>query len=58
MPNKDRKNFHVLSDAVVTQIIVKDHGNSAEAQAAGVEFEYDGTKHFVGVNKEVIVSAG
>ncbi|KLO04945.1 GMC oxidoreductase [Schizopora paradoxa] len=58
LPNKDRKNFYVLTDALVTQVLVKDHGNAAEAEAAGVEFEYDGTRHFVGVNREVILSAG
>ncbi len=58
MPYKDRKNFHVLADALVTRIIMKDDGNGVEVEAAGVEFEYDGKTHIVVANKEVIVSAG
>lgn len=58
MPNKDRENFKVLTDAHVTQIIWKDVENNAEVEAEGVEFEYDGKIHFVRSNKEVIISAG
>ncbi|KLO08735.1 GMC oxidoreductase [Schizopora paradoxa] len=58
LPNKDRKNFHVLTDALVTRIISKSHGDASEVEATGVEFEHDGIKHIVGAVKEVIVSAG
>ena len=58
LPNKDRKNLCVLTEALVTRIISEVHGNASEVVATGVEFEHNGTKHFVGASKEVIVSAG
>ncbi|XP_033324110.2 glucose dehydrogenase [FAD, quinone] [Megalopta genalis] len=51
-PFKDRKNLQVISNSLVTKIDVKGK------KAVGVNIEINGVSHYVGANKEVIVSGG
>ncbi|OQO01177.1 hypothetical protein B0A48_13420 [Cryoendolithus antarcticus] len=51
-PNQSRKNLKVLTEAMVSNIVLD--GNTAK----GVSFKYDGKSHEVRATKEVILSAG
>ncbi|KAK6184042.1 hypothetical protein SNE40_006586 [Patella caerulea] len=49
---KSRKNLHVLTNAHVKKVVIKNK------KAVGVEFYHKGTLKSVSVNKEIILSAG
>jgi len=51
--NAQRPNLHVLTEALVTKLIVESDGN-----VTGVEFIHAGKSLMVGILKEVILSAG
>lgn len=55
LPNASRPNLHVLTDALVSRLLV-----SEEGVVSGVEFSYgeEGERHVVKVTKEVVLSAG
>ncbi|RVE50264.1 hypothetical protein evm_005099 [Chilo suppressalis] len=53
-PIKDRKNLHVIKNALVTQLLFKTNENTV----TGVLIHKDGKKISVNVRKEVVVSAG
>ncbi|TCD61245.1 hypothetical protein EIP91_008712 [Steccherinum ochraceum] len=57
LPNKDRINLVVLTNALVVRIVTSKSSDDA-VTATGVEFEVDGKKYTVKAGKEVIVSAG
>lgn len=51
-PFRDRKNLHVITNALATRIRILNR------KALGVEIEVGGLKHYVHARKEVIVSGG
>nr|XP_042903111.1 L-sorbose 1-dehydrogenase [Parasteatoda tepidariorum] len=53
IPASDRKNLDIVTDALVTKILIDKYKN-----AYGVKFHKDGKDHEVYANKEVIVSGG
>ena len=56
LPNKDRTNLIVLTDAIVREIILEHHGQNLTA--TGVRFDH-GEEHFTATaSKEIIVAAG
>ncbi|GJE93556.1 GMC oxidoreductase [Phanerochaete sordida] len=57
LPNKDRKNLFVLTDAHVHRVLTEP-GTNGNLTATGVEFRHDGNTHTARAAKEVIVSAG
>ncbi|TCD63417.1 hypothetical protein EIP91_005416 [Steccherinum ochraceum] len=59
LPNQDRPNLHVLTEAVVGRILTeRDVNGDGNVTATGVEFYHGGTKYTVKAGREVIVSAG
>ena len=59
LPNKDRKNLDVLTDAFVTELTWDEAAESqGEPRVSGAAFEVDGKKYTVKAKKEVIVSCG
>ncbi|KAF8853780.1 alcohol oxidase [Acephala macrosclerotiorum] len=54
LPNAQRPNLHVLTDALVTKLVVE----KGEPAVTGVEFEHGGKRHVLQVKKEVVLSAG
>ncbi|KIP10402.1 hypothetical protein PHLGIDRAFT_240841 [Phlebiopsis gigantea 11061_1 CR5-6] len=57
LPNKDRENLTVLTDAPVTRVITSNDGHG-ELTATDVEFVHDGKTYVVHIGKEAIISAG
>ncbi|KAF9556900.1 GMC oxidoreductase [Agrocybe pediades] len=57
-PNIARDNLYVLTDALVSRILLKDVIGSEVKMATGVEFIHNSRKYTVKVRKEVILSAG
>ncbi|KAH9841077.1 GMC oxidoreductase [Rhodofomes roseus] len=57
LPNKDKPNFTVLTEAHVARILL-DAKSGDNITATGVEFIHGGKTYSVKVNKEVVVSAG
>ena len=53
LPNAGRTNLRVLTDALVTKLVV-----SATGDVTGVEFIHSGKSHAVKAKKEVVLSAG
>lgn len=53
-PIKQRKNFHISKNTMVTRILI----DSRKKKAYGVEFKKGGKKYTVMAKKEVILSAG
>ncbi|PVH79677.1 GMC oxidoreductase [Cadophora sp. DSE1049] len=53
LPNAQRPNLKVLTEALVEKLVV-----SPDGTVSGVEFEHDGKSHKVSVKKEVVLSAG
>lgn len=53
LPNASRPNLRVLTEALVTKLVVSDDGS-----VTGVEFQHSQEKHVIRSKKEVIVSAG
>ncbi|KZT66296.1 GMC oxidoreductase [Daedalea quercina L-15889] len=58
LPNKDKPNFTVLTEANVARILLDGEESSGGVIATGVEFTHGGKTYSVKVNKEVVVSAG
>lgn len=52
LPNANRSNLKVLTDAMATKIVLE--GNVA----TGIEFSHEGKRHTVNASKEVVLSAG
>ena len=52
-PNAGRENLRVLTEALVTKLVVSDAG-----EVTGVEFLHSGRSHTVNAKKEVVLSAG
>lgn len=57
LPNKDRSNLFVLTDAHVHRVLTG-AGPGGKLSATGVEFGYGGSTHRAHAAKEVIISAG
>lgn len=57
LPNRDRKNLTVLTDATVYRVQFQ-RSMKLDIIAVGVEFEFEGVLHEVKVKKEVILCAG
>ncbi|EKM48820.1 uncharacterized protein PHACADRAFT_202352 [Phanerochaete carnosa HHB-10118-sp] len=57
LPNKDRPNLSVLTDAHVRRVLTQP-GAAGNLTATGVEFGYGGDIHSVRATREVILSAG
>lgn len=53
LPNAQRPNLRVLTEALVERLVVSQDGT-----VSGVEFEHGGKSHKVSVSKEVVLSAG
>ncbi|EKD17772.1 hypothetical protein MBM_04141 [Drepanopeziza brunnea f. sp. 'multigermtubi' MB_m1] len=53
LPNAQRPNLHVLTEALVTKLVVSETG-----EVSGVVFIHEGRAHQINVKKEVILSAG
>ena len=53
LPNAQRPNLRVLTEALVERLVV-----SPDGTVSGVEFEHGGNCHKVSVKKEVVLSAG
>ncbi|KAG9233943.1 hypothetical protein BJ875DRAFT_29588 [Amylocarpus encephaloides] len=53
LPVAERGNLHVLTEALVTRLVVTTSG-----AVTGVEFQHSGASHTVNAKKEVILSAG
>ncbi|EPS94467.1 hypothetical protein FOMPIDRAFT_152880 [Fomitopsis schrenkii] len=58
LPNKDKPNFTVLTEALAARILFDDKPSSDGVVANGVEFIHGGKTYSVKVNREVVVSAG
>ncbi|KAH9934323.1 GMC oxidoreductase [Fomitopsis serialis] len=59
LPNKDSPNLVVLTEATVARILFENKaGSDGNLVANGVEFIYGGQEYRVGVNREVVCSAG
>lgn len=56
MPYRNRPNLRVLCNALVHRIVTTTAGD--DVRAVGVEFEHEDKLCYVGVKKEVILSAG
>jgi choline dehydrogenase-like flavoprotein len=54
LPNAQRPNLHVLTEALVTKLVLE----KGKPAVTGLEFEHGGKKHVVNVKKEVVLSAG
>ena len=54
LPNAHRSNLHVLTDALVSKLVI----SSDNRTVVGVEFFHSGESHGIEVKKEVILSAG
>jgi choline dehydrogenase-like flavoprotein len=55
-PNLSRSNLTVITGAYATRIVLKSNGTDQVAES--VEYAKDGQTHTIGVNNEVILSAG
>jgi choline dehydrogenase len=59
VPAKERPNLHVITNAVVSQILFGETDwHHKEPRATGVSYSINGTNYSVNVKKEVILSAG
>ncbi|KAL0952821.1 hypothetical protein HGRIS_007046 [Hohenbuehelia grisea] len=58
LPNRDRPNLKVLTEAIVSRVLFDKAHSGPNAVATGVEFLNDGALHVVHARKEVILSAG
>ncbi|KAI0964628.1 hypothetical protein AcW1_001404 [Taiwanofungus camphoratus] len=58
LPNKDKPNFKVLTDAVGARILFSDEMAGNDYIANGVEFVHNGKRYTAHARKEVICAAG
>ncbi|KAF7970350.1 hypothetical protein HWV62_24322 [Athelia sp. TMB] len=58
VPNKDRKNFTVLTEAFASRVLFADANGDADITATGVEFIHEEKTYTVHAKKEVVLSAG
>ncbi|OBZ65934.1 Glucose oxidase [Grifola frondosa] len=58
LPNKDKPNFTVLTEAVGARVLFSDETVGGEVVADRVVFIYGGTEYIVHARKEVICAAG
>ncbi|OCH90043.1 GMC oxidoreductase [Obba rivulosa] len=58
VPNINKPNFTVLTEAVTTRILFSEEKHNGNFVATGVEFFYSGKTYTANVGKEVICSAG
>ncbi|KAJ7189182.1 GMC oxidoreductase [Mycena filopes] len=58
LPNKERKNLVVLTEALVARVLFDSAGAGKDLTATGVEFIHGNKTHQVHAKKEVILSAG
>ncbi|MCJ1313890.1 hypothetical protein MMC25_007570 [Agyrium rufum] len=58
LPNAGRANLFVLTEALVTKIVLDTSAGGNEPRASGVAFIAGGKEHTVSVKKEVVLSAG
>ncbi|KAJ7048088.1 GMC oxidoreductase [Mycena amicta] len=58
LPNKERKNLVILTEATVARVLFAESAPGKELTATGVEFIHDGKTLQVHAKKEVILSAG
>ena len=59
LPNSERDNLKVLTNALATKVILeKEDGKKSDATATGLEFLFDGSTCVVNAAREVILSAG
>ncbi|OIW33152.1 putative choline dehydrogenase [Coniochaeta ligniaria NRRL 30616] len=56
LPNAYRRNLVVLSEALVSEVVLSEH--DGKWTATGVRFQHDGQGYIVSASKEVILSAG
>ena len=56
LPNANRPNLRVLTDAVVREIILERSGE--QWTATGVRFDHGGQNYTVAASREVVLSAG
>ncbi|PPQ79176.1 hypothetical protein CVT25_002799 [Psilocybe cyanescens] len=57
-PNIERPNLSVLTDAMVSRVILEPKEGEQDRTVSGVEFSYKGITYLVKVAKEVVLSAG
>ncbi|KAB5515471.1 hypothetical protein GE09DRAFT_1013087 [Coniochaeta sp. 2T2.1] len=56
LPNTSRINLVVLTEALVKEVVLSEHGG--QWAATGVRFQHNGEDYTVSANREVILSAG
>ncbi|KAH6681772.1 hypothetical protein B0J14DRAFT_530502 [Halenospora varia] len=54
LPNAQRKNLHVLTEALVTKLTLLDDNSTVN----GVSFRHSGKEHTLTIKKEIILAAG
>lgn len=58
LAGKQTTNLHILTGAIVHEIVLVKDESSNEYVASGVRFGHDGAEHVVPVAREVVLSAG